>query len=71
MFRNFGALEIGLILVIVILVFGAGKLPQVGEALGKSIRGFKRSMRGDDEEKTEVKPEVKITPASSEKPAKG
>lgn len=67
MFRNFGALEIGLILVIVILVFGAGKLPQVGEALGKSIRGFKRSMRSEDEEKTEVK----ITPVSNEKPAKG
>jgi sec-independent protein translocase protein TatA len=70
MFRNFGALEIGLILVIVVLVFGAGKLPQVGEALGKSIRGFKKSMHGDDEEKAGVKPEVKITPSSDNKPVK-
>jgi sec-independent protein translocase protein TatA len=42
-----GPLEIGLILVIVLIVFGVGKLPQVGGALGKSIREFKRSRDGD------------------------
>ncbi|HEX7475756.1 MAG TPA: twin-arginine translocase TatA/TatE family subunit [Dehalococcoidales bacterium] len=45
-----GPVEIGLILVIVLIVFGAGKLPQVGSALGKSIREFKKASRGDDEE---------------------
>jgi sec-independent protein translocase protein TatA len=44
-----GPLEIGLILVIVLIVFGVGKLPQVGEALGKSIREFRKSSRGDEE----------------------
>ncbi len=55
MFRQFGPLEIGLVLLIIIIVFGVGKLPQVGEALGKGIRGFKKAVRGEDEEKTEAK----------------
>ena len=33
-----------LILVIVLIVFGAGKLPQLGEGLGKAIKGFKKSV---------------------------
>jgi sec-independent protein translocase protein TatA len=45
-----GPLEIGLILVIILIVFGVGKLPQVGAALGKSINAFKRGQRGEDEE---------------------
>jgi sec-independent protein translocase protein TatA len=40
--RNFGALEIGLIVLAVVLIFGIGKLGQVGGALGKSIREFRR-----------------------------
>ncbi|HEV8321413.1 MAG TPA: twin-arginine translocase TatA/TatE family subunit [Myxococcota bacterium] len=44
-----GATELIIILVIVLVLFGAGKLPQVGEALGKGIRNFKRSASGEDE----------------------
>jgi sec-independent protein translocase protein TatA len=44
-----GPLEIGLILVIVLVVFGAGKLPQVGSAFGKTIRNFKKAQEEDDE----------------------
>ncbi|MCL2150098.1 MAG: twin-arginine translocase TatA/TatE family subunit, partial [Dehalococcoidia bacterium] len=36
-----GPLEIVLILVVILVIFGVGKLPQVGSALGKSIRAFK------------------------------
>ena len=43
-----GVPELLIILVIVILVFGVGKLPEVGASLGKAIRGFR--------EETEVKP---------------
>ena len=39
--------EIILILAIVLIVFGVGKLPQVGEALGKSIRAFRKSQSED------------------------
>jgi len=45
--------EIVLILIIVLVVFGAGKLPQIGNALGKSIREFKSASKGEltEEEK--------------------
>jgi sec-independent protein translocase protein TatA len=49
-----GIWEIGLILVIILIIFGVGKLPQVGGAIGKSIRNFKKAQTGDDE-KLEVK----------------
>ena len=41
--------ELLIILVIVMLIFGAGKLPQIGDALGRSIKNFKRSSTGDNE----------------------
>jgi len=51
-----GPWEIGLILVIILIVFGVGKLPQVGGAIGKAIHSFKQAQRGEEEEtKTEVK----------------
>ena len=49
MFRSFGPLEIGLILVIVLIIFGVGRLPQVGGAIGKGIREFRKATRGEDE----------------------
>jgi sec-independent protein translocase protein TatA len=52
-----GPLEIGLILVIILIVFGVGKLPQVGAAFGKGIRAFKRGQ--SDEEVEEEKPKKK------------
>jgi sec-independent protein translocase protein TatA len=45
-----GPWEIALILVIVLIVFGVGKLPQVGSAVGKSIRAFKKAQAGEDDE---------------------
>lgn len=44
-----GTPEIILILVIILIFFGVGKLPQVGEALGKGIRSFRRASSGDDD----------------------
>ena len=45
-----GPCEIGLILIIVLVVFGVGKLPQVGGAIGKSMRAFRKAQSGEDEE---------------------
>lgn len=48
MFGSFGIVELVLILVIVLIVFGAGRLPQLGEGLGKAIKGFKKSAHEPD-----------------------
>ena len=45
MLGNLGMPEILLIMVIVLLVFGARRLPEIGNSLGKGIREFKKSMR--------------------------
>ena len=42
--------ELIIILLIVIVIFGAGKLPQIGEGLGKAITNFKKSVAGKDED---------------------
>ena len=39
-----GWMELLLILIIVLIVFGAGKLPQIGEGVGKAVKGFKKSV---------------------------
>ncbi len=62
---GFGTQEILIILVIALVVFGAPKLPEIGNGLGKAIRNFKRASTEPDE--------VDITPnkdkaASDEKP---
>lgn len=51
---GFGMPEMIIILVIVLVVFGAGKLPEIGSAFGKSIRNFKKASEGKDE--------IEITP---------
>ena len=43
--------ELLVILVIVLVLFGANKLPQLGKGLGEGIRSFKKSFSGEDEEK--------------------
>lgn len=47
MFR-FGVGEVLVVLVIVVLLFGASRLPALGKALGKAIREFKKGHRGED-----------------------
>ena len=47
---GFGWMELLLVLVIVLIVFGAGKLPQLGEGLGKAIKGFKKSVHEPEPE---------------------
>jgi sec-independent protein translocase protein TatA len=45
-----GLMELVIILVIVLLIFGAGKLPQLGEGLGKAISNFKKSVGGKEDD---------------------
>lgn len=48
---HLGPLEIGLIIFLVLLIFGAGKLPQIGSALGRGIREFRKGKSGELEDK--------------------
>ncbi|MDO8578922.1 MAG: twin-arginine translocase TatA/TatE family subunit [Dehalococcoidales bacterium] len=47
---KFGPWEIGLILIIILIVFGVGKLPDIGRQLGKGIRDFKKFSSGTEDE---------------------
>ncbi len=59
-----GTQELLIILVLVMIIFGAGKLPQVGGALGKGLRNFKKGMNDSSEEEIE---EGEITEISEQK----
>lgn len=58
MFGKLGPLELVLILVIILTVFGAGKLPQIGGAIGKGLRAFRKAQSGEDEEEATPKKET-------------
>jgi len=45
---NLGPMELLLILIIVLVLFGAGKLPQLGKGIGQGLRNFKDSVKGDE-----------------------
>ena len=55
MIPKIGPWEIAVVLVIILIVFGVGKLPQVGGAIGKGLRAFKKGQQGEDieQEKSE------------------
>jgi sec-independent protein translocase protein TatA len=64
-----GPLEIGIILVIILIVFGVGKLPQVGEALGRGLRSFKKAQSGEDEkDETPKEDKPAVEAVAEEKP---
>ncbi len=52
-----GPWEIALVLVIILIVFGVGKLPQVGGAIGKGMRAFRKGQRGEDDDEEEEEAE--------------
>lgn len=56
-----GPWEIGIILVIILIIFGVGKLPQVGGAIGKGLRAFRKAQRGEEDEEEMPKPRRKVT----------
>ncbi len=66
-----GPMELVLILLIVFIIFGAGKLPQIFGSMGKAIRSFREGSSGADEleEEEEVKPRRKTAKAKKVKAA--
>ena len=62
--------ELVIILLIVLVVFGANKLPSIGDALGRSIKNFKRSSKVEDDEKEELEEKQKPSQQLAGKPQK-
>ena len=58
-----GMPELLVILVIILIIFGAGKLPEIGGAIGKGIKNFKKGMQDDDKSTTE---QLKADPPSAQ-----
>ncbi len=58
-----GMMEMLIILVVVVLLFGAGRLQGVGKGLGDGIRSFKEAVKGDDEASTPKEAGKKIDPS--------
>ena len=65
-----GPWEIGLILLIILVVFGVGKLPQVGGAIGKGLRAFRKGERGEEDAEEKPKPKRKVTKETAKDRAK-
>lgn len=66
---GFGWPEILIIMVIVVLIFGVGKVADVGPALGKAISGFKRAVQEEDEPENEAEETVEEPEPEEEKEA--
>lgn len=47
---NIGPMELIVVAIIALVVFGPKRLPELGQSLGQGIRGFKKSISGDDDE---------------------
>lgn len=63
MFRGlFQPMHLLVILVIVLIIFGPGRLPEIGKGLGESIRGFKKAMSGDENEDIKETPKEIASP---------
>jgi len=66
-----GPWELGLILAIILIVFGVGKLPQVGGAIGKGLRAFRKGQRGEEDDDEKPKPKRKVTKKTANQDTKG
>ena len=62
---NIGMGELVLVLLIVLLVFGASRLPAIGEGVGKAIKNFKRGISSDDDIRVEPVPKKRVSDKSS------
>ena len=63
MIPSVGPMEIGIVLVVALLVFGPKRLPELGRSLGSGIRDFGRGMKGEDEDEV-----GKLEPGAAAKP---
>jgi sec-independent protein translocase protein TatA len=66
LFGTVGPQELLIVLLIVIIIFGAKKLPELGKSLGEGIRNFKGSVSGKDKDKDKELPNDKSQPSAKD-----
>ncbi|MBM3293790.1 MAG: twin-arginine translocase TatA/TatE family subunit [Candidatus Aminicenantes bacterium] len=66
LFGTVGPQELLLVLLIVIIIFGARKLPELGKSLGEGIRNFKSSIGGKDKDKAKESSDEKSPPSAKD-----
>ncbi|WP_448382674.1 twin-arginine translocase TatA/TatE family subunit [Desulfosoma sp.] len=69
MIGGIGMSELLIILVIVLIIFGAGKLPEIGAGLGKGIRNFKKATQEEPELPEKKTEKIEAPAAGTEKPS--
>jgi sec-independent protein translocase protein TatA len=69
-FGNIGPLELFIILVIVLVIFGAKRVPEIGASIGKGIREFKRNISDVDRQIKEPEREARIDRINAGEPAR-
>jgi sec-independent protein translocase protein TatA len=71
---NVGPLEIAVVLIIVLIIFGPKRLPELGQSMGRGIREFKNSISGDkdkessDEQRPELETSQQVQTSQSQQP---
>jgi sec-independent protein translocase protein TatA len=65
LFGTVGPQELLLVLLIVVIIFGAKKLPDLGKSLGESIKNFKGSVSGKDKDAEKELPKDKTPPPAA------
>jgi sec-independent protein translocase protein TatA len=64
-FSQIGPLEIIVVLVVILLIFGPKRLPQLGRSLGSGMRNFKKSVSGEDKDEDEAEEKPALTKAAA------
>ena len=68
---NIGPLEIVVILIIALIVFGPKRLPELGRSMGKGIREFKNSLTSDKDDEDDVRELERSRAGTEERPLEG
>lgn len=63
---NIGPMEIAIVLIIALVVFGPKKLPELGKSLGNGLKEFKASISGDDDHQTDEAKRARLEATTSE-----